>query len=458
MGIGDLPFPSSPAPRRSAGLASLLALALANAACERVEEIREQHRPATPHEAYEAALIAAGLAGTALARDWSLAAERAIRDALPVEPPYHEVGYLPPEEPTAIGYRISARRGQRLIVEARLEPDSTALLFIDLFQLFEDATRTPRRVASADSGARRLEYEPRRDGEYVLRLQPELLRGGRFTVTVRGAAILAFPVAGGDADDVWSVFGDPRDGGARDHHGVDIFAPRGTPVLAAVDGVVTRVRETPLGGKVIWLRDELRGHSLYYAHLDTQLVAEGRRVRVGDTIGLVGNTGNARETLPHLHFGIYRRGAGPLDPYPFVDPREPAPPRIAIDTTLLGRWTRARSDGIRLRASPSEDAPRLDALPRFTAMRVVGGSGGWYRVVLPDGRSGYVAARLMEGADRPVRSEVLADARVVFDRPAPAAAVIERVNAGETVPVLGRFGEFLYILAPDGRTGWLPAL
>src|SRR5690606_6321435 len=132
------------------------------------------------------------------------------------------------------------------------------------------------------------------------------LRAGRVTVTLAAEPALAFPVEGRGTGAVGSFFGADRDGGARSHHGVDIFAPRGTPVLAAAEGTVSRVRETPRGGKVVWLRDEARGQNLYYAHLDSQLVAGGERVRVGDTLGLVGNTGNARTTPPHLHFGIYR--------------------------------------------------------------------------------------------------------------------------------------------------------
>lgn len=61
---------------------------------------------------------------------------------------------------------------------------------------------------------------------------------------------------------------------------------------------------TPRGGKVVWMRDEARGMSLYYAHLDSQHVAAGAYVRPGDTLGFVGKTGNARTTPPHLHFGI----------------------------------------------------------------------------------------------------------------------------------------------------------
>jgi hypothetical protein len=90
-----------------------------------------------------------------------------------------------------------------------------------------------------------------------------------------------------------------------------------TPALAAADGVVRGVGVTSLGGKVVWLRDE-DGHALYYAHLDRQYVTEGQQVRTGDTLGFIGNTGNARTTPPHLHFGIYARGEGPVDPWYFV--------------------------------------------------------------------------------------------------------------------------------------------
>ncbi len=63
--------------------------------------------------------------------------------------------------------------------------------------------------------------------------------------------------------------------------------------------------EKGLGGKQVWLRDTKRGQSLYYAHLDSIAKTSGS-VKTGDTLGFVGNTGNARTTPPHLHFGIYK--------------------------------------------------------------------------------------------------------------------------------------------------------
>ena len=104
----------------------------------------------------------------------------------------------------------------------------------------------------------------------------------------------AFPVAGRDEQAAQSFWGATRDAGRRSHQGVDIFAPRGTPVVAATAGVVTRVGQNALGGNVIFLVESGRRWAFYYAHLDRQLVAEGTRVAAGDTLGLVGNTGNAR--------------------------------------------------------------------------------------------------------------------------------------------------------------------
>ena len=109
----------------------------------------------------------------------------------------------------------------------------------------------------------------------------------------------------------------------------------------------------------------------------------------------MGNTGNARTTPPHLHFGLYRRG--PIDPYPFIDPPVGALPEVTADLTLLGDRVVPANDGIRLRAAPGRRGSIMQELNRTTALRVTGAAGEWFRVQLPDGTTGYVAARLMEG-------------------------------------------------------------
>jgi murein DD-endopeptidase MepM/ murein hydrolase activator NlpD len=127
---------------------------------------------------------------------------------------------------------------------------------------------------------------------------------------------MQFPVQGVTPRAVQSGYGDPRDRGVRTHEGIDIFAPLGTPVLAATDGVVARSTTNRLGGNVVWLWSS-RGLNTYYAHLDRHAVVPGDRLEAGAVVGYVGTTGNARGGAPHLHFGIYTPN-GTVDPLPFV--------------------------------------------------------------------------------------------------------------------------------------------
>ena len=440
--------------RRVTAAGALVALA-AVAACEPFDEIRDAVAGATAHERYTHMLRSAGLEATALGRDWMAAAEGSLRAPHAVSLPFRESGYLPAEEATAVAYRFSARRGERIEIEVRTDGADTALVFVDLFAAADTGSDMRGRVASADSGERVLRHEIRRDGSYVLRLQPELLRGGRFTLTVRSGASLVFPVVGRDSRAVQSFWGADRDGGRRQHEGVDIFAPRGTPVIAAADGFVSRVGETRIGGKVVWLRDAERGQSLYYAHLDSQLVSSGQRVRIGDTLGLIGNTGNARGTPPHLHFGIYRRGEGAVDPYPFVHQPRTTLPVLAADTSILGDFARVARAPVALRSAPDARASTLTSLERLTAVRLLGASGAWYRVVLPDGTPGWVSAHALEPATRPVRSERVTVASAVLDEPLHVASVVDSIGIGAAVPVHGRFADWLLVEGPSGRLGWM---
>lgn len=126
---------------------------------------------------------------------------------------------------------------------------------------------------------------------------------------------LTFPVAGYGPEHVISVFGDAR--GKRSHQGIDIKAPKGTPVVAVTDGFIERVKEGGSGGKQIYLRDG-SGRLYFYAHLDSWTVNDFDEVKEGDTIGTVGDTGNAKGTTPHLHFEILLgKEKKPTDPLKF---------------------------------------------------------------------------------------------------------------------------------------------
>jgi murein DD-endopeptidase MepM/ murein hydrolase activator NlpD len=105
------------------------------------------------------------------------------------------------------------------------------------------------------------------------------------------------------------------------HHGIDIFAPLGAPVLAVNDGEVFSVGYIPIGGNRLWLRDD-QGNEFYYAHLSAFApnAVDGRRVLAGDVLGYVGNTGDARGGPFHLHFEIHPVGLLRLGYDGVVDP------------------------------------------------------------------------------------------------------------------------------------------
>jgi hypothetical protein len=339
-------------------------------------------------------------------------------------------------------------------VRVELDPAADTRLFLDLFRLAPDTLRPPVHVYAPDSDSE-LTFEPRRTGEYLLRIQPELLRGARFRVTLRREAALAFPVSGQDHGAIGSFFGDSREGGRRRHHGVDIFARRGTPVLASADAYVSRVDTTNIGGRVVWLRDRTRGASIYYAHLQEIRTRSGARVAPGDTIGTVGNTGNARTTPPHLHFGLYFRGEGPRDPWDYLYRPSGTLEPVEVALEEVGEWARVRGDGIHLRDAPRVGANILADLPLHTAVRVMGGVGSWYRVRLPDGTGGFLSGDLTERVGDPLWLETVAQAHPIQSEPLPGAPVMDRLRVDTDLPVYGTFGEFLFVQGPTGRPGWV---
>lgn len=128
-----------------------------------------------------------------------------------------------------------------------------------------------------------------------------------------------FPVAGPHT--FRDTFGAPRDGGKRKHKGCDIFCARNTPLVAVVNGVIRKANpvDIGLGGRTVtlWGDDD---NSYYYAHLESLAAGlhAGMRVEAGQVIGYAGNTGNARATSVHLHFGIRPGGGEAINPYPVL--------------------------------------------------------------------------------------------------------------------------------------------
>ncbi|WP_315761066.1 M23 family metallopeptidase [Sphingomonas sp. Y38-1Y] len=125
--------------------------------------------------------------------------------------------------------------------------------------------------------------------------------------------LLTVPVAGIERSAIASSWGDPRGGGARLHRGNDIMAPGGTPVLAAADGVVEKVFwSAGGGGNTLYVRSPDGRWTYYYAHLAAYApgIEEGTRVRAGQPIAAVGDTGNAGPGNTHLHFGLSAMAPG----------------------------------------------------------------------------------------------------------------------------------------------------
>ncbi|MCJ7680661.1 MAG: M23 family metallopeptidase, partial [Candidatus Aminicenantes bacterium] len=230
------------------------------------EKVAEPFRPSDRHDAYIHSLRLAGLGGAALTRDWIKVSTDVLLQPVSIETPYEEVFYADPKEAFAAAFRFSARKGQKIVVEITHQGLQPGRLFMDLFRVREGTFQNWQKVASSGYREWRLEFEPRRDYDYVFRFQPELLRGGTYRVVFQREASLLFPVPDKDSRAIQSRFGAERDGGTREHHGVDIFAARHTPVIAPSRASVQRVTESEIGGRTIWLYDTKRSLSMYFAH------------------------------------------------------------------------------------------------------------------------------------------------------------------------------------------------
>ena len=161
-----------------------------------------------------------------------------------------------------------------------------------------------------------------------------------------------FPVAG--TYTYTDTFGAYRANTPGGHQGADIFASYGTPVVAVQDGIITGVSTTPIGGNNIHLTTS-RGDYFYYAHLSrfaTRLV-QGQQVIAGQTIGYVGDTGDAKGTPSHLHFEIHPSGGPAIDPTPYLDAWRSA--GHLVGTAASGQV------GATSTPSPTTDDPAMDA-------------------------------------------------------------------------------------------------
>jgi len=247
-------------------------------------------------------------------KQWVAVSEKVLQSPYTIQLPYRHAGHFPLDKLRAFALQFTVKQGEKIMVDVSKKNGVANVLYADVFKL--DGARHDH-ILSADTTISSLSFEADETATYILRLQPALYHTASYNLSVSVGPSLSFPVAGTKAK-TGSFWGDARDAGKRLHEGIDIFAPKLTPAIAAADGYVTKVDEVGIGGKTVWMKVADRNIHLYYAHLHKQLVQDGQTVKKGDTVGLIGNTGNAIHTAAHLHFGIYNN-EGALDPWPFVN-------------------------------------------------------------------------------------------------------------------------------------------
>lgn len=426
--------------------ACLLFIAIIISSCED-EKVPKPFQPRNDHEAYEHALKEANLLNTALGADWKNRSTASLEAPIKISSPYEEAIFVDEKEAIAIGYEFDAKRGQKVQVSISRLSSQPGKTFVDLFRVDEDDKF--RHVASADSVELLLGFEPRRDAKYVLRFQPELLRGGEFKITIQNVPTLKFPVTGKTASAIGSFWGAERDGGRRSHEGVDIFAARGTPIIAPTDGFVRTAGVRGIGGNVVWLYDSKRSQSLYFAHLNEILVKKGDRIKLGDTLGTVGNTGNARTTPPHLHFGIYQNGA--TNPITHLKPEGTRLRKVNKSLGYLG-------DDIRLNRSTrmllGTTGNKSIEISKDQIAKAVGINARQYRIELPDGQTGYVNKNTLSSLDKSIETLYISDNGVLLKKP-DRRAVYTGLEENERLLVLGKNRDFWLVENDAGEKGWI---
>ncbi|MXS70735.1 peptidoglycan DD-metalloendopeptidase family protein [Flavobacteriaceae bacterium W22] len=287
----------------------------------------------------------------------------------------------------ALGYSVELQQGRLLVVEA-IAGDPNAKIFVDISEKVYSKEKAESVLISKGRFTKRIENT----GSYKIIVQPEINFAGTFVLKIYTQPSLSFPVAGKGNSDVQSFWGASRDGGGRSHEGIDIFARRGTPVTAVINGTVTRTGNQGLGGKQVWMRDPEMNYSYYYAHLDSIIANSGQRVKAGDTLGLVGSTGNAAGGSPHLHFGIYTLG-GAVDPYSFVKktklPESVSPP-LKI---LSAKFAKA---GSVIRSGPGTEYTTLKKLAGRTAIKILAAGKDWCHIKTDDGTEGFIYSDRLE--------------------------------------------------------------
>ena len=409
----------------------------------------------TPHQEYEKKIKDAGLKETALGEAWLRAAAITLSNPLDINLPYSETGYFSDDRANGIGLRFRAKQGQKLKITLTKKPVANFALYVDLWQPYPvSENKTPKFLSAADTINLSLEHVVTEDTTFIVRVQPELLKEGEYTLSITAGPSLAFPIPQNVKSSIISFWGDGRDNGGRKHEGIDILAPKHSPAIASANGVITRVNESALGGKIIFMRPDNAPYILYYAHLDSQIVKEDQRVKTGDILGLTGNTGNAKFTVSHLHFGIYTSNYTAIDPLYFVKNDYKDLPKLLVPLSNLNTWMRSGKNA-KLYSDQTAGTGNFLLLDENTLLKPEAATGNSYRVILPDGQKGFITGTLITSVNKPIRRLSVKNALPLLSKPDYAGLHKKMLVAGDKINILASFKDFFFVSDKDNLEGWV---
>ena len=418
------------------------------------EVVPEPFIPNSEHEGYLHGLETSGIAEKKLGHAFISQAIIDETKAVRIGASFREQLLITPDIHRAYQYKIDVERGQRIEVQLdlQLEKEIKSIYFLDVFRVSKDTTNQYIPVASKSNDALQLSFDVQESHTYIIRLQPELLTEDQVTIKIEKSPSMSFPVSGKNETAIGSLFGVPRDAGKRTHEGVDIFAKRHTPIIAPVSGKVTSTKDNERGGKVIWLRSKDNRSTLYFAHLESVFVKKDAIVNRGDTIGTVGNSGNAKTTYPHLHFGIYQKDA--VDPYPFIVKKNKGFNRQLSYNKYLGSLIRTKKPTQFRKNNVLRKAEKV-SIPENYIFEIIGTHAAYYKVALDDKNTGYIFYDDIESIDRPIRSLAMDQVNIEYARQDLSSPQLGQCCDDTTLQVLGYTRDFM-LAADDHQTKhWL---
>lgn len=385
----------------------------------------------SPYESYVKSLESSGISKSTMGKKWISSGESALLNPKEsVKLPFKSEIFFREIVPNAISYRLKYEEYAKLTFKISSKGKDNNGVYVDIFEDNPNKSRIKNFYVKDTVFV----YEDNNFKNLIIRIQPQLLVNQYVTIEIIENPKLAFPVKNGSNKDIQSFWGVDRDGGKRRHEGVDIFSKKGTPILAVEDGTIARVETNILGGKVVWQRLGLFGQSIYYAHLDSQTVSSGQVVKKGDVVGFMGNTGNAKYTASHLHFGIYT-GSGAIDPLLYIQKRDTISGKLRLSEKYLGEEVVLKTENgqvpvnvLSVSTGAINYADYLGNLQNINQLNI----------------------------DSKIKIKFKPNQSVqnIIDRPFLEGIPIAKFNANETFKILGYVDNYLYLVQNDVR-GWV---